>query len=370
MVSKALNKMEILRGFIQIPTKGNLEFIGNTSLPCLTMLNGNPARIDKYGRLWSPYLKRRFSVGTKVELSRTENGYKVAPNESTQGLLPSETRLNEVKFSGPNLEKAIAGPCSKAYFQAGPICIFNDDILKIDAIKDNSIDLIVTSPPYNVDIKYETYDDTIPYDKYLEFSERWLTKCYGLTKDDGRLCLNIPLDKNKGGQQSVCADLTTIAKKVGWKYHATIIWNEQNISRRTAWGSWMSASAPFVIAPVEVIVVLYKKRWKKTSGSGKSNVTRNEFLEWTNAVWNFSGASKNKVGHPSPFPVELPKRCIKLFSFVGDVVLDPFLGSGTTLLACLETDRKGIGVEIDRNYCELAVKRLKGYGIEQQKLIG
>jgi site-specific DNA-methyltransferase (adenine-specific) len=258
---------------------------------------------------------------------------------------------------------------SKPYFEANSICIYNEDFLEMNAIEDDSVDLIVTSPPYNVNIKYGNYDDKIPYSKYLEFTEKWLTKCYSLTKDDGRLCLNIPLDKNKGGQQSVCADLTTIAKKIGWKYHATIIWNEQNISRRTAWGSWLSASAPFVIAPVEVIVVLYKKRWKKTGGTRKSDITRDEFLEWTNAVWNFSGESKSKIGHPSPFPIELPKRCIKLFSFVGDMVVDPFLGSGTTLIACLETGRKGIGVEIDEKYCELAVKRLKDYGIEQRKLV-
>jgi len=255
------------------------------------------------------------------------------------------------------------------YFKFNSICIYNEDILKIDAIEDSSIDLIVTSPPYDVDVKYENYDDSIPYGEYLEFSEKWLTRCYEFAKDDGRFCLNIPLDKNKGGQQSVCADITTIAKKVGWKYHATIIWNEQNISRRTAWGSWLSASAPFVIAPVEVIVVLYKKRWKKTSGSRKSDMTRDEFLEWTNAVWNFSGESKNKIGHPSPFPIELPRRCIKMFSFVGDLVLDPFLGSGTTMIACLQTNRKGIGVDIDKKYCELAVKRLKEHGIEQKKLI-
>jgi site-specific DNA-methyltransferase (adenine-specific) len=182
--------------------------------------------------------------------------------------------------------------------------------------------------------------------------------------------LNVPLDKNKGGQQSVCADITYIAKQIGFKYHSTIIWNEQNISRRTAWGSWMSATAPYVIAPVEVIIVLYKQRWKKTSGSGRSDITKEEFLEWTNGVWNFSGESKKRVGHPAPFPLELPRRCIKLFSFVGDVVLDPFLGSGTTLLACLQTGRKGIGVEIDRNYCELAKKRLLTEGqINQLKLI-
>lgn len=135
-----------------------------------------------------------------------------------------------------------------------------------------------------MDIRYNNYDDKIPYDVYLDYTKKWLEKCYKLVKDDGRFCLNIPLDKNKGGQQSVYADITTIAKEIGWQYHSTIIWNEQNISRRTAWGSWLSASAPYVIVPVEVIVVLYKKEWKKTSGSKISDITREEFVEWTNGV--------------------------------------------------------------------------------------
>ncbi len=188
-----------------------------------------------------------------------------------------------------------------------------------------------------------------------------------MAKADGRFCLNIPLDKNKDGQQSVLADLTTIAKRVGWNYHSTIIWNEQNISRRTAWGSWMSASAPYVIAPVEAIVVLYKTTWKKQQ-RGKSDITRREFMDWTNGVWSFSGESKKRVGHPAPFPVELPRRCLKLFSYVGDTVLDPFLGSGSTLLACLENNRHGVGFDIDRQYCELAVKRLVKAGINQLQL--
>lgn len=257
---------------------------------------------------------------------------------------------------------------SQPYFKADSTIIFNDDTLKIDAIKKNSIDLIVTSPPYDIDIKYENYNDNILYSEYLEFTKKWLKRCKDFAKKDGRLCLNIPLDKNKGGQQGVCADITTIAKKVGWKYHATIVWNEQNISRRTAWGSWLSASAPYVIAPVEVIVVMYKERWEKIH-KGKSDITRDEFIEWTNGVWNFSGESRSRVGHPAPFPIELPRRCIKLFSFVGDSVLDPFLGSGTTLIACLETNRVGIGVEINKNYCDLAIKRLKEFGIYQGKLV-
>ena len=244
------------------------------------------------------------------------------------------------------------------YFKTDNIVIYRDDILTTKSIKGNSVDLIVTSPPYNVGIKYNSYDDRMSYDLYLEFSEKWLARCYELAKEDGRFCLNIPLDKNKGGQQSVCADLTTIAKKVGWKYHATIIWNEQNISRRTAWGSFRSASAPFVIAPVETIVILYKERWKKTSGSGESDITKEEFMSWTNGVWTFGGESKKRVGHPAPFPVELPMRCIKLFSFVGDVVFDPFAGSGSTLIACALAGRKGIGIEIDEGYCKLAQQRL------------
>lgn len=246
----------------------------------------------------------------------------------------------------------------KLYFQTDSISIYKSDILKTKAINDNTIDLIVTSPPYNVDIKYNNFNDEIPYDEYLVFTRKWLKKCLDFVKDDGRLCLNVPLDKNKGGQQSVCADITTIAKEVGWKYHTTIIWNEQNISRRTAWGSWLSPSAPFVITPVEVVIVLYKNQWKKENKNKTSDITRQEFMEWTNGFWNFSGESKKRVGHPSPFPVELPKRCIKLFSYVDDMILDPFLGSGSTLLGCIHTKRKGVGIEIDENYCKLAKQRL------------
>lgn len=255
------------------------------------------------------------------------------------------------------------------YFKLKDICIYNEDFLTTESIEEESIDLIITSPPYNVDIHYGTYDDKIPYSAYLEFTWKSLEKCYTLAKDDGRFCLNIPLDKNKGGQQSVYADITSIAKQIGWKYHSTVVWNEQNISRRTAWGSWVSASAPYVIAPVEMIVVLYKKRWKKMH-EGKSDITRDEFMEWTNGVWNFMGESRKRIKHPSPFPVTLPRRCIKLFSYIGDLVLDPFLGSGTTLIACLETNRKGVGVEVDPQYCEIAKKRIiRETRVDQLKLI-
>lgn len=245
------------------------------------------------------------------------------------------------------------------YYQKNDITVLNDDILKTSVIEAGSVDLVVTSPPYNVDIQYNSHRDDVSYVEYLEFSEKWLTQCFNFLRDDGRLCLNVPLDKNKGGQQSVGADFTTIAKKIGYKYHSTIIWNEGNISRRTAWGSWMSASAPFVIAPVELIIILYKNTWKKTSGSKKSDVTRDEFMNWTNGLWTFNGESKKKIGHPAPFPLELPRRCIKMFSYVGDTVLDPFMGSGTTLIAAGMLGRKAVGVDVDKGYCKLAQKRIE-----------
>jgi site-specific DNA-methyltransferase (adenine-specific) len=248
----------------------------------------------------------------------------------------------------------------EVYLRTADITIVNDDVLLTSAIEPGTIDLIVTSPPYNVDIKYQSYDDTLPHEEYLHFTTQWMSRCYDWLKKDGRFCLNIPLDKNKGGQQSVYADVTVRAKEAGYRYHSTIIWNEQNISRRTAWGSWLSASAPYVIAPVEAIVVLYKQEWKKKSGTGKSDMTREEFMEWTNGVWTFPGESKKKIGHPAPFPPELPRRCIKLFSYVGDLVLDPFMGSGTTLLSAINNGRKAIGVEQNRGYCDLARKRLVG----------
>ena len=248
---------------------------------------------------------------------------------------------------------------NKKFFDTKNVKIVKDDVLTTDEIKNGEIDLIVTSPPYNVDIKYNSHDDQISYEKYLEFSTKWLTRCFHWLKNDGRICLNIPLDKNKGGQQSVGADLTTITKKIGFKYHSTIIWNEGNISRRTAWGSWLSASAPYVIAPVELIVVLYKKEWKKISGSKQSDLHRKEFIDWTNGIWTFNGQSKKGAGgHPAPFPIELPRRCIKLFSFIGDTILDPFLGSGSTLIASHMHGRKGIGIDIDKKYCDIAISRL------------
>jgi len=251
------------------------------------------------------------------------------------------------------------GECKamSVFVQLGKQAIYLADFVKDNILPSDSVNLVVTSPPYNVDIQYNSHNDATGYDQYLRFTRNWLERVYTILRDDGRLCLNIPLDKNRGGQQSVFADIITIAKSVGFGYYSSIVWNEQNISRRTAWGSWLSASAPCVIAPVEMVAVLYKRQWKRLH-RGVSDIARDEFISWTNGVWSFGGESKKRIGHPAPFPVELPLRCIKLFSYVDDLVVDPFVGSGSTLVACHRTNRNGIGVDIDTTYCELAKDRL------------
>lgn len=121
----------------------------------------------------------------------------------------------------------------------------------------------------------------------------------------------------------------------------------------------MSASSPCVISGIEMIIVFYKNTWKKTSGSKVNDITRQEFIDWTNAYWSIGTESKKKIGHPAPFPLELPRRCIKMYSYVGDTILDPFMGSGTTIIVAGNNNRKAIGVELDKGYMELAEARIR-----------
>ncbi len=225
------------------------------------------------------------------------------------------------------------------------------------ASPDPAPDLIVTSPPYNLDMTYGVYHDSEPYRQYLAWVQRWAGRMRWIAKPTTRLCVNIPLDTNKGGKQPIYRDYLTALELADWHYQTTIIWNEQNVSRRTAWGSWMSASAPYVTAPVEMILVMYAEEWRRGK-VGESDITRDEFIEWTNGVWTFSGESAKRIGHPAPFPEELPRRLIKLYSFVDDMVLDPFAGSCTTLKAARDLGRRSVGIEIDESYCALGRTRL------------
>lgn len=245
-------------------------------------------------------------------------------------------------------------------WDTGGVRLIKDDSTNPGVFKPKSVDLIITSPPYNVGKEYtgRGADDSVDYSNYLRFSRKWLKNCYEWARPTGRLCVNVSIDKNKNGKTPLAADITALAMEAGWNYHATIVWNEGNISRRTAWGSWMSASAPHIIAPVEVVIVLFKNEWK-LNRKGKSDITADEFKEWVFGVWDFNGESGKRVGHPAPFPRELPRRCIKLFSYPGDTVLDPFAGSGTTMIEAILNKRVAVGIEREDEYCKLIASRIK-----------
>jgi site-specific DNA-methyltransferase (adenine-specific) len=242
-----------------------------------------------------------------------------------------------------------------------------DSARLLEVAETRAVHLIVTSPPYSLGVDYGQagYADDQPYTTYLNWVRTWAATLLEISADGGRACINIPLDSNKGGKRAIYADYLRIFREVGWNYQTSIVWNEQNISRRTAWGSWLSPSAPFVTAPVEMIAVFHKGGFRRPSTDGRrGDITRDEFLAWTLGIWTFAGANPRRVGHPAPFPEELPRRLIKLYSYPGDVVMDPFSGSGTTLVAAKRLGRTSIGVEINPTFCALTQRNVQAVEVD------
>lgn len=238
--------------------------------------------------------------------------------------------------------------------------LYNDDSLKRGLFNRPFADLIVTSPPYNIGLDYNAnnaFTDNLTYEDYLRFSTIWLENSFAWAKSQCRLCVNVSPTitmKNKEAYPAG-ADITALAIKAGWKYKTTIIWHLWKKKFSNAMGSFNSAASPAIFSPCEYIIVFYKEQWKKTHGSKKSDMENLEFMSWVKGLWKFDD-SHIPTEHPGVFPPELPYRCIKLFSFVGDTVFDPFAGTGTTLYKAIQTGRKAVGVEIDKKYYELAKK--------------
>jgi site-specific DNA-methyltransferase (adenine-specific) len=255
------------------------------------------------------------------------------------------------------------------YYHDDLVDIYNADSTDLGFLADQSVQLVVTSPPYNLGKDYGTARDDATYFGYLRWVETWCRELYRVLEPGGRLCLNIPLDinlsfdaggKRTSSKQPVLADFTELlVRKLGFVYNTTILWLEGNISRRTAWGSWLSASDPWVNTAAEAVLVLSRDLRKRSGRGMTSDVDRDEFMDWTLGLWAFNGQSTSQYGHPAPFPEELPRRLIQLFSFREDVVLDPFLGSGTTCRVAKDLGRRSIGVELNPEFCQVAADRCR-----------
>jgi DNA modification methylase len=223
-------------------------------------------------------------------------------------------------------------------------------------LPDSSVHLMVTSPPYNVG---KDYDSDMPMGEFLDFLKKVWTEVYRVLVPGGRACINVA---NLGRKPYIPLHTFIIQdmSELGFLMRGEVIWDKAaSASSSTAWGSWQSASNPTLRDVHEYILVFSKGNFRRDRLEGrKDTITKEEFLEFTKSVWAFPTESARKIGHPAPFPMELPYRCIQLYTFSNEVVLDPFMGSGQTALAALKAGRHFVGYELNEAYLNLAKKRI------------
>jgi len=232
---------------------------------------------------------------------------------------------------------------------------------KMEELPDNSVHLMVTSPPYNVG---KEYDENLTLTEYREFLKRVWREVKRVLVPGGRVCINIA---NLGRKPYIPlhAFIVDDMLDLGFLMRGEIIWNKASSgSPSTAWGSWLSAKNPTLRDIHEYILVFSKGMFSRENLRRKSTISKKEFLEFTKSVWTFAAEPATKVGHPAPFPVELPYRLIQLYTFEGEVVLDPFIGSGQAAIAAVKTKRHYVGYDINEEYVKLAEKRIKEFSLE------
>jgi site-specific DNA-methyltransferase (adenine-specific) len=266
--------------------------------------------------------------------------------------------------------------------------VLNGDTIEVmSEMPEGWVDLIVTSPPYNVGIAYDVHNDEIVMDEYWKWSKKWLTEAYRLLKDDGRMAINIPYEVNvqdRGGRVFFASELYQVMKKVGFKFYGIVDLEENSPhrSKTTAWGSWMSPSAPYIYNPKECVILAYKKHHiKKVKGEpqwkgepyltedGKNKVAyseqdKKEFMELVFGQWKYFADTRSLT--KATFSMDIPEKAIKILSYRNDVVLDPFNGSGTSCVAAVVHDRRWVGIELSENYCEIAKQRIQSF-VDQKK---
>jgi site-specific DNA-methyltransferase (adenine-specific) len=263
--------------------------------------------------------------------------------------------------------------------------IINGDCIEVmKTFPEGSIDLVVTSPPYNVNIAYDVHKDDLPMDEYYEWTKDWLKEAFRVLKDDGRIAVNVPNELNvqeRGGRILFVAEFWMMMKEVGFKFSGLVDLTEDSPHRvrQTAWGSWMSASAPYVYNPKECIILAYKKtnkkltkgesQWKgvptdieQPDGSIKNKMVyqdedKKEFMNLVFGRWEYFADTRSLT--KATFSMDIPSKAIKILTYKNDIVLDPFMGSGTSAFAAELLDRRWLGIELSPDYTEIARKRVQ-----------
>ena len=270
--------------------------------------------------------------------------------------------------------------------------VINGNCIEVmEGMTEGSVDLIVTSPPYGVGIDYDTHDDDVEFEDYKVFTKEWLTQAFRVMKDDGRIAVNIPYEINrqkKGGRIFMVAEVWKIMQEIGFGFFGVVDLEENSPhrSKTTAWGSWMSPSSPYIYNPKECIILAYKKNHiKKVKGTpewvGVETMIENEdgttrkkmvytedqkkdFMELVFGQWDYFADTKSLT--KATFSMDIPTKAIKILTYKNDIVLDPFAGSGTSLVAAEVLDRNWIGIELSENYAEIARKRVQSF-IDKKK---
>jgi site-specific DNA-methyltransferase (adenine-specific) len=270
--------------------------------------------------------------------------------------------------------------------------IINGDCVEVmKTLPDGCIDLLVTSPPYNANIKYDVYDDGLSMDEYWKFTTDWLSQAFRLLKDDGRVAINVPIEMNvqeRGGRILFNAEFWMMMKQVGFKFFGMVDLTEDSPHRvrQTAWGSWMSNSQPYIYNPKECVILAYKNSPKKLT-KGESQWTgvpteivndkgmnviktiyqpedKKEFMNLVFGRWEYFADTKSLT--KATFSMDIPVKAIKILTYKNDIVLDPFMGSGTSAVAAETLGRQWLGIELSPNYTDIARKRVNAF-IEDRK---
>ncbi|MDO9326049.1 MAG: site-specific DNA-methyltransferase [Methanoregula sp.] len=250
--------------------------------------------------------------------------------------------------------------------------ICGDALEVLARIPDRSIDLIITSPPYNFGHTYaqDPRDDTHEWNEYFDKLLLDWKECERVLKPGGRMAVNIqPLFSDYVPTHHI---ISRQLARIGLLWKAEFLWEKNNYNAKfTAWGSWKSPSMPYIKYTWEFIEVFDKETHKKTGRREDMDITSEEFKEWVLGKWTFASEIRMKdYEHPAMFPEELPRRLMKLFSYKNDIVLDPFNGAGTTSLVAWKLGRRFVGIDISEQYCNMALKRLSGADVVKESSAG